>query len=135
GDDVVVAWNTGNSTRRNTAFGEQRALVAIGAVHGGRSDHGATVDVHVKIQVRGIDARGALGQQQVGEDNTGALEAIRKIVDLGNGLKTIEDVGGRYDDPRIVAVAGAQHLPEVPLLGLGRNSRRRAGALDVNDDD
>ena len=42
---------------------------------------------------------------------------------------------GRRDDARIVAVAGAQHLPEVALLGLGGDAGGRAGALDVDDDD
>ena len=42
---------------------------------------------------------------------------------------------GAGDDPRIVAVAGAQHLPEVALLGLGGNPGGRTGALHVDHHD
>ena len=51
-----------------------------------------------------------------------------------NDFETIENVGRGGDDPRVVAVPGAQHLPEVALLGFGGNSGRWAGALDVNHD-
>ncbi len=41
-------------------------------------------------------------------------------------------MSGRRDDPRIVAEAGAQHLPQIALLGLGRDTGGWPGALDVD---
>ena len=41
----------------------------------------------------------------------------------------------RHDEARVVALARTQHLPQVALLGLGRDAGGRAGALHVDADD
>ncbi len=71
-------------------------------------------------------------EQQVGEHDPGALEPVRQIEHLGNDLEAVHDVDGRGDGARIIAVAGAEHLPEIALLGLGGHAGGWSGALHVD---
>ena len=52
----------------------------------------------------------------------------------GTVLKQSAIGGRRDDDARVIALAGAEHLPQVALLGLGRHAGGRAGALHVDAD-
>ena len=65
----------------------------------------------------------------------GTLEPSARLKSSGTILKQSAIVRRRDDDARVVALPGAQHLPQVALLGLGRHARGRAGALDVDADD
>jgi hypothetical protein len=41
-------------------------------------------------------------------------------------------VRGRDNDAGVIALTGAENLPKIALLGLGRHARGGAGALDVH---
>src|SRR5437667_12311334 len=66
------------------------------------------------------------------EHNTGALEAVGEIENLGNDFEAISNIERGGNDTRIVAEGSAQHLPEIALLCLGRDSRGRASPLTIN---
>ncbi len=51
-----------------------------------------------------------------------------------HGLEAIGNRRRRDDDARIIALSRAQHLPEIALLGFGRHSGGRPGALHVDAD-
>ena len=100
-----------------------------------RQNQFAAVDLDVEIQVVGINARGSFGDEQVGQDQAGALVFVAEVEQLRNRLEQIE-LARRGDDERgIIALARAEHLPEIALLGLGRHARGRAGALHIHAND
>src|SRR5260370_16606717 len=61
------------------------------------------------------------------------LEAVCDVEYLGDEFEAVSDVERSRNHSRIVAKSGAEHLPEVTLLGLRRNARRRARSLTVDD--
>src|SRR5258708_14254934 len=80
-----------------------------------------------------MHAEPAFRQQQITKHETRALEAVCDIEYLGDELEAISDVQRSRNHSRIVTKSGAEHLPEVTLLGLRRNARRRARSLTVDD--
>ena len=60
------------------------------------------------------------------------MEAVGKIENLGNDFEAISNIERGGNDTRIVAEGSAQHLPEIALLCLGRDSRGRASPLTIN---
>jgi hypothetical protein len=80
-----------------------------------------------------MDAKPAFRQQQITEHETWALEAVHDIEHLGDELEAIGNVQRSRDRSGIIPKRCAEHLPEVALLGLGGNTRGRAGSLTVDD--
>src|SRR5260370_4028040 len=78
-------------------------------------------------------AEPAFRQQQIAKYEPRALEAVCDVEYLGDELEAISDVQRSRNHSRIVTKSGAEHLPEVTLLGLRRNARRRARSLTVDD--
>src|SRR5882672_5263382 len=87
------------------------------AVRGG--DELAAVDGRTEIQIFRVNAEPAFRQQQIAKHKTRALEAIGDIEYFGDELEAIADVQRSGHHSRIVSKSGAEHLPEVALLGLG----------------
>ena len=83
----------------------------------------------------GVDAEAAFGEEEVAEDDAGALEAVDDVEDFGDELEAVGDVERSGDDAGVVAEGCAEHLPEVALLGFGGDAGGWAGALAVDDDD
>ena len=137
GHDVDVSGGSRHRARRDATLGDAVALEA--AVHRRlvtvEADDVAAVDGHVEVQLGGIAAGSAFGQQQVGEDDARTLELVDQVEELRDDLEAIDDVGRRDDDPRVVSLAGAQHLPEIALFGLGGHTRGRSCPLHVDADD
>src|SRR5713226_5913042 len=79
-------------------------------------------------------AEPAFRQQQIAKHQTWALEPVSKIEYLRDELEAIADVKRSRNHSRIVAKSGAEHLPQVALLGLGGNASGRARTLAVDDD-
>src|SRR5882762_3298218 len=132
-----MAGNTGNSARGNAAVGDLVALVS--SVRGTRGRRSVstykfhTVDARAEIQIFRMDTKAALGKQEIAKHQTGALEPVGKVEDLGDKLEAIADVQRRCDYSRIIAKSRPEHLPEVALLGLRGNACGRAGSLAVDN--
>src|SRR5690606_11700147 len=77
----------------------------------GLCDEFAAVDLGLHIDGVWIDAKSAFRDQQVGEDNTGALAFVDQIEEFGNGVKSIQRIFGRDDKTFKIALAGSQCLP------------------------
>src|SRR2546422_11651514 len=99
------------------------------------ADDVAAVDGHAEIQLRWIDAGPTFGKKQIGEDDAWALEFVDQVKELRDDLEAIGDRRRYDDDSRIVALAGAHHLPEIALFGFGGHARRRPCSLDVDAND
>src|SRR6476660_7366967 len=109
---VRITRHTRNGTRRNAAFSDCVTVISIGFfVHVGRNDRLATVDFWSKIELFGINGRTALREQQVAENDTGALEPVDEVVHFRNESEAIGNVSWCCDDSWKVAESGAQHLP------------------------
>src|ERR1700687_2511413 len=137
---VDVAGHAGNRARRNAAVRDFVALVAavrgnrgVCAVAVGAGDELAAINRRTEIQIFRINAEPAFRQQQIAKHEPWTLEAVSNIKYLGNKLEAVSDVERSSDHPRIIAKGGAEHLPEVALLGFGGDTRRRAGSLAVDD--
>src|SRR6185312_6704460 len=130
-----MAGHAGNDAGRNAALGDFVSLVRLVFAGAVRGDELAAVDGGIEVEFLWIDAETAFGEEQVAEDDSGALEAVDDVEDLGNQLEAVGDVERRGDDAGVVAKGRAQHLPEIALLGLGGDAGGRAGALAVDDDD
>src|SRR5438128_134763 len=135
---VDVAGHARNGTRRNTALVDLVALVSsVGPRPGGHpvrpGDQLATVDYGIEVKVPRVDAEPAFRQQQIAKHHTGALEAVDDVEYFRDEPEAIPNVERSSNDPGIIAEGSAEHLPKVALLGLGGNSRGRAGPLAVDD--
>ena len=142
GEDVTG--HAGHRARRDAALGVLEAQVGVVVVAAGgvravavavRQNQLAAIDLHVEVEVVRINARGAFGDEQVGQDQAGALVFVAEVEQLRDRLKQIELARRRDDDARIIALPGAEHLPEIALLGLGGHAGGRAGALHIDADD
>src|SRR5882672_4336849 len=102
------------------------------AVRGG--DEFAAVDEGTEIQIFRMYAEPAFRQEQIAKHETRTLEAISDIENFGNELEAIADVQRSGHHSRIVAKSGAEHLPQVALLGFGGNAGGRASTLTIDDD-
>ena len=140
-----VPGHTRHGARRDAALGvleTQIGLIVVTAARrlplpssiAVRQNQFAAVDLHVEVQIVRIDARCSFGDQQVGEDQAGTLIFVAEVEQLRDRLKQIELARRRDDDARIIALPGAEHLPEIALLGLGRHAGGRAGALHIDAD-
>ncbi len=81
-----------------------------------------------------VDAEGPFGDEQVRDEDAGALGLVGQIEQLGQGIESVERVLGSHDEALEIALARPQHLPEVALLGLGRHAGRGTGAHHVDKD-
>src|SRR5580704_15292262 len=88
----------------------------------------------MEVQLLRIDAEASFRKQQIAEHNARTLEAIGNVEDFRDELEAVGDVERRGDDSRIVSKRGAEHLPQIALLGLGGNSGGRAGTLAIDND-
>ena len=93
------------------------------------------VSLGVHVDVVRVHAEGALGDQQVGQHQAGALVVVGQVEHLRDGVEGVEGVQRRHDEPGEIALAGAQQLPEVALLRLGGHARGGAGPLHVHQHD
>src|SRR5216683_6040476 len=134
---VDMAGNTGNGARGNSAAGDLVAFVSpVRGTRGGRPVRGyefPTVDVRAEIQIFRMYAEPAFRQQQIAKHQTRTLEPVGKVEDLGDKLEAIANVQRSCDHSRIIAKSGAEHLPEVALLGFRGNAGGRAGSLAVDN--
>ena len=89
----------------------------------------------LKFENGGIDAEAAFRQQQIAKHDAGTLEAVGDVEDFRDEGEAVANIKRSGDDPGIIAKGGAQHLPEIALLGLGGNSGGRARTLAVNHHD
>ncbi len=77
---------------------------------------------------------GAVGEVAVGEQEDGGAVGHRDPGRLDGGVEAVAGgLGGDHRDRRL-AVAAEHGLEQVGLLGLGRQTGRRAASLDVDDD-
>ena len=83
-----VAFQAGQSARRDSALGVEVALVAVG--RGGFGDELAAVDRGVQVDVVGIDAKGTLGDEQVGQHDARALALVHQVEDLRHGVHWLD---------------------------------------------
>src|SRR4029077_20287810 len=120
-----VTRHGGHGARRNSArsvFVTQIRLVVVTAAGGDaaasiirsisvsivvRQNQFAPVDLHVEVEIIGIDARGSFGNQEIGQDQTGTLILVAEVEQLRDRLKQIQLVCRRDNDARIIALAGA----------------------------
>ena len=96
GGDVDVAGHARHGAGRDAALGvlvAQIGVVVVAAEGIGAlavavgQDQFAAVDLHVEVQFRRVNAGGALGDQQVGQHQAGALVFVAEIEQLGDGLE------------------------------------------------
>ena len=92
-------------------------------------------DVRQVVDVRDLPRLGAGGEERVGQvdDRRHVLQGEPPRLD-----REVEALAGRRrgdDRQRRVAVPAEHHLEQVGLLVLRRHAGRRAGALDVDDDE
>src|SRR3984957_18370001 len=118
----------------NAAFGNLVTLVGAVAIwcRAGGGDQFSAIDDGRKVQLLGINAEPSFRQQKIAQDDAGALEPVSDIKNLRDDFEAVSNIERCRDRTRIVAKSGAQHLPEVTLLGFGWNSRRRTGTLAVD---
>ena len=76
---------------------------------------------------------GAVGEVAVGEQHHRRAVGDRDPGRLDGGVEAVARRLRRHDRDRGLAVAAEHRLQQVGLLGLGRQSGRRAAALDVDD--
>ena len=100
-----------------------------------RRDELPPIDLKFDVEQRRIHGLVAFAHQQVREEDHRALIAVGDIEGQGRGGEAIRHAERGDDDPREVALAGAKGLVQIPLLGLGRHARGRAGAHHVDDHD
>src|SRR6267378_4210283 len=142
GDGVDVAGDAGNRARRNAALGDFVAFVI--AVRGdcgmrsvtiavGGGNEFAAVDGGTEIQIFRVNAEPAFRQQQIAEYETRTLKAIGDVENLRYELEAIADVQRSGHHTRVVTKSGAEHLPQVALLGLGGHAGGWAGTLAIDD--
>src|SRR5205823_14716471 len=128
-----VTGHSGHGPRRNSAgsvFVTQIRLVVVTArrIRGDgaaavictvstvvRQNRFAPVDLHFEVEIIRIDARGSFGNQEIGQDETGTLILVAEVEQLRDRLKQIQLVCRRDNDARIIALAGAEYLPEIAL--------------------
>ena len=125
-----------NGTRGNSAFCNLITLVAVCSVRSIRSvavdNQLAAINRRIEVQIPRINAKPAFGQQEIAEHDSWTLEAVGDVEDLGNDLEAVSNVERSADHSRIIAESCAEHLPQIALLGLCGNARRRSCALAVN---
>jgi hypothetical protein len=122
GGGVGVSRNAGDSTGRNAALSDFVPLVTPVAVCLWSSNQFSTIDHRCEVQVLGINAQPALGEQQVTENDAGALEAIDAVEDFGADFEAVSNVKRARNNARIIAESRTQYLPEITLLGLCRDT-------------
>jgi len=66
----------------------------------------AAIDLGGEVDLLRVDAEAAFSEQQVGEDDAGALEAVSDVEDFSHHGEAVADVEGRADDARVVAEGG-----------------------------
>ena len=95
GEDV--AGNTGHRARRDAALGvleTQIGLVVVTAADAVRAvavavrqNQLAAIDLHVEVELVRINARCSFGNEQVGENQAGALVFVAEVEQLRNRLE------------------------------------------------
>ena len=107
-----MAWHARDRARRDAAFGDFVALVTILSIRRiSGNDHLAPIDFRIEVELFGINRGPAFREQQIAENDPGALETVGKVVHFRNESEAIQDVGRRRDESWKVAESGAQHLP------------------------
>src|SRR5205814_10587164 len=91
-----VAGHSRHRARRNSARRVLVTQIRLVVVAGGgiravsvaiRQNQFDAVDLHRKVQIIRIDARGSFGNQQIGQDQTGTLVFVAEVKQLRDGLK------------------------------------------------
>src|SRR5271167_322827 len=140
GHRMDVSWNARDSSRGNTALRDLVSFVSsVVRSHGRRSvvarDELAPVDGRVEIQVFRVHAQPAFRQQEIAEHETWTLIAVSNVEYLRDKLETIADVKRCRNYSGVIAKSSSEHLPQVALFSLCRNSRGRARSLTVDYND
>src|SRR6266487_1800619 len=80
-----------NSARRVLVTQIRLVVVAAGGIRAVsvavRQNQFTPVDLHLEVQIIGIDARGSFGNQQIGQDQTGTLVFVAEVEQLWNRVK------------------------------------------------
>src|SRR5712691_2290055 len=141
GGGVDVAGNAGDSARGNAALGNSIAFVipvrghcSLRSVAVGGGDEFSAIDWRAEIEIVWMYAESAFRQQQIAKHQARALEPVGEVENLRDELEAIADVQRSSNHSGIVTKCGAQHLPQVALLGLGGNAGGWTGSLAVDDD-
>ena len=134
GYDMLVAGDSWEGTGRDAAVGELVTLV-VSSLLSCFGDELPSVDDRMHVEQFRVDGRSLVGYQQVGDDDCRQLVLVGEVEHLGNRLEGVERIAWCEDEFREVALTGAEHLPQVALLGLRGHPGGRAGTLHVDDDD
>src|SRR5206468_12331703 len=95
---------------------------------------GAAVDLYFKIQISRIDAAGAFGDEQVGQDQSRALILVHQVKQFWNQFESVCLACRRNDDAWKIPRSRTENLPKIALLSLCWNASRRAATLHVHAD-
>ena len=132
GDHVDMAGNPGHGSGRDAVGGIDIPVVGS-RVPVRFADQLAALDGRGHVDVVGRHAEGALGDEQIRENDGRTLVAIDQVEHLGDGAESVVGVLRGHHDPFEIALAGSERLPEVTLLGLGGHSGRGPGAHHVDE--
>ena len=86
------------------------------------------------VDIIWINTKPALGDQQIGYDDAGALTLVNQVEQLRHGIERVQAVLGGDDQPLEITLACAEDLPQVPLLRLGGYTGGGTCTLNVNED-
>ena len=128
---VTETLHAGQCPFASVGFGIATERSVVGVVRRGKT----RFDVRHVRHLGDAEQLGTVAEVAVGEQDDGShvLQG-----NLGGIISPVETVGaGRssHDYQGSLAVTAVQSLVQVALLGLGRKTRGRTAALDVNDDE
>src|SRR5450631_1875296 len=131
---VDVPRHARNRARRNTALSNLVALVAalFRSIAIRVINQLAAIDRRIEVQQLRLHAQTPLSQKQVAKHDAWTLKLVHDIEYLRYQREAVADIQRRCYHPGIIPECGAQHLPQIALLGLRRHARRRASALAIN---
>ena len=132
GDHVDMAGHSGHGSGRDAVGGIEIPVVGS-RVPVRFADQLSALDGRRHVDVVGRHAEGALGDEQIRENDGRALVAVDQVEDLGDGAESVVGVLRGHHDPFEIALAGSERLPEVTLFGLGGHSGRGPGAHHVDE--